>query len=119
MTRLQRADGLIHDYLTIRQIAERWGVSRQRIHQWIEDGRVTGFEAFDRVVVLSSTLRPDPVGKNELNRAAYREARIKRRELATRQREKRRIERGRRLLTSDGGPIGIRAALRRGHGCEE
>lgn len=111
MAQFPRAQGLIGDFLTVSEFAERWGVTRQRVHQWAEDGRVAAFMAFGRVVLLASAQRPEPAKRGDLHRLAFDGAKRKR-EVAVRQRQKRRWEKGRRLALYEAG--GVDRAILRG-----
>ena len=46
--------------LTVPQAAARWGVSRQRVHQWIIDGRVAVSRPGREYLIPSSARKPRP-----------------------------------------------------------
>jgi excisionase family DNA binding protein len=44
------------DLITVREAAKLRGVSRARIHQWLQGGRLTRYEKYEKILVSKSEL---------------------------------------------------------------
>ena len=66
------------DYITVREAAEKWGVSERRINQYCAEGRIPGAERFGGAwAILAGAEKPGDPGKQKTQTAP--QARSKRR----------------------------------------
>lgn len=45
-------------YMTVSELAERWGVSRQLVDRWVQNGRIKSELFFGRRLIPRNTRRP-------------------------------------------------------------
>ena len=53
--KFKKGDGKMKGYLSIREAAEKWGVSERRIQQYCLNGRIPGAERFANAWVIPDT----------------------------------------------------------------
>ena len=53
--KFKKGDGKMKGYLSIREAAEKWGVSERRVQQYCLNGRIPGAERFANAWVIPDT----------------------------------------------------------------
>ena len=67
------------DYITVREAAEKWGVSERRINQYCAEGRIPGAERFGGAWAIPAGAEKAPATPANRKRKPLPQARSKRR----------------------------------------